>query len=104
MTPPQTCITGRPIAVLPRLARKIRSAARSTGFGKLCSSIPSDLAYDRAAMRRSAFMPLTTITDPANLAPGDRLQYLDAVAVVKRQIEGHAIEPGGLDFFERLGA
>lgn len=34
-TPPQVWIVGRPIAVLPRLARLMRSAARSSGFGRL---------------------------------------------------------------------
>ena len=43
-TPPQICITGKSLAVLRRLARPMRSAARSTGFGRICNSMPSDLA------------------------------------------------------------
>ena len=42
----ETCTAG-----LRRFARQIRRAPKSTGLGKLCSSIPSDLACDRAAMR-----------------------------------------------------
>ena len=41
---------------------------------------------------------------PGEPGPGDRLQYLDAIAILKHQIEGHAIEPGGPDFFDRLRA
>jgi len=35
---------------------------------------------------------------------GHRLQHLHAVAVLEHQVEGHAVEPGRLDLFDRLRA
>src|SRR5712691_11582086 len=92
-TPPHVWTTGKPIAVLPRLARQIRRAARSTGFGRLCRSIPSDLAYDRAADQDHG---------TGELRIGDRLQHLNAVA--EHQIQRHAVEPSVPELRESLRA
>ena len=104
MTPPQMCITGRPMAVLPRLARQMRSAARSTGFGKLCSSIPSDLAIGARGDSAGGVHAADDDHRTGEFRLGHRLQHLDAVAVLEHQVEGHAVEAGRADLFDRLRA
>jgi hypothetical protein len=100
LSAPHVWTAGKPIAVLPRLARQIRKAARSTGFGRFCRSIPSDRAYDRAACIHAADHDHGT----GELRIGDRLQYLNAVAVAEHQVQRHVIEPSISELRESLRA